>query len=370
VIQPKRSLELQAAMAPNFIAQAWPSARDQALAACPQLPKTVRSILICGCGDSHHAAVSLELPLAASTGLPVRAANSLIAGRYLLPRDVHDPQSVMLIAISASGEVARTLEAAELARGCGAHTLAITTQAASALAGAAEGRLALSLPELPVGPGLLSYLASLLLGYALAETWSKEKVRGRLAGAITELPGRLEAWLAGEAGVGRALAEDLDPARPIVFLGSGPAFGSAMFAAAKTIEAAGALAWAQDVEEWAHVEYFSNPADQTLWLLSPGGRSADRESEVLAAAQAIGRRVQISRWLTPESEDSLLREAVAPLALWAGPAAFAERLAERLGELPFRGFAGGRDRREGGGPSRIRSSPRWKNFDRPAGWEA
>ena len=53
----------------------------------------------------------------------------------------------MLIAMSASGEVARTLEAAELARGCGAHTLAITTQAASALAGAAEGRPALSPAE-------------------------------------------------------------------------------------------------------------------------------------------------------------------------------------------------------------------------------
>jgi glucosamine--fructose-6-phosphate aminotransferase (isomerizing) len=115
----------------------------------------------------------------------------------------------------------------------------------------------LSLPELPVGPGLLSYLASLLLGYALAETWSTENVRGRLAGAITELPGLLEPWLAEQAGVGRALAEELEPARPIVFLGSEPAFGSAMFAAAKTIEAAGATAWAQDVEEWSHVEYFS-----------------------------------------------------------------------------------------------------------------
>jgi glucosamine--fructose-6-phosphate aminotransferase (isomerizing) len=365
-----RSLELQAAMAPRFIAQAWPSASDQALAACPELPETVRSIVICGCGDSYHAAVSLELALAASSGLPVRAASSLAAGRYLLPRHAHDPQSVMLIAVSASGEVARTLEAAELARQCGAHTLAITTQAESALAHAAGGRLVLALPELPEGPGLLSYLASLLLGYALAETWSPEKERGRLAGAITELPGRLDSWLTGEAGVGRALAEELDPARPIVFLGSGPAFGSAMFCAAKTIEAVGAAAWAQDVEEWAHVEYFSNPADQTLWLLSSGGRSADRESEVLAAAQAIGRRVQISRWQAPESKDSLLREAVAPLALWAGPAALAERLAERLGELPFRGFAGGRDRREGGGPSRIRSSPRWKNLEPPAGWKA
>jgi len=357
-------------MAPHFIAQAWPSASDQVLAACPQLPETVRSILICGCGDSYHAAVSLELPLAASTGLPVRAASSLAAGRYLLPRDAHDPQSLMLIAISASGEVARTLEAAELARQCGAHTLAITTQAASALARAAEGRLVLALPELPVGPGLLSYLASLLLGCALAENWSTERVRGRLAGAITELPGRLEPWLAEQAEVGRALVEDLDPARPIVFLGSGPAFGSAMFAAAKAIEAAGAAAWAQDVEEWSHVEYFSNPAEQILWLLSSGGRSADRETEVLAAAQAIGRRVQISRWQASVPQDSLLREAVAPLALWAGPAAFAERLAERLGELPFRGFAGGRDRREGGGASRIRSSPRWTNLERTEGWKA
>ena len=357
-------------MTPRFIAQAWPSARDQVPAACPQLPETVRSILICGCGDSHHAAVSLELPLAASTGLPVRAASSLAAGRYLLPRHAHDPQSVMLIAISASGEVARTLEAVELARRCGAHTLAITTQAASALARAAEGRLVLALPELPEGPGLLSYLASLLLGYALAETWSPERVRGRLAGAIIELPGLLESWLTEEAGMGRALAEELDPTRPIVFLGSGPAFGSAMFAAAKTIEAAGATAWAQDVEEWAHVEYFSNPADQTLWLLSSGGRSTDRESEVVAAAQAIGRRVRISRWQAAGLADSFLREAVAPLVLWAGPAAFAGRLAERLGEQPFRGFEGGRDRREGGGPSRIRTSPRWKRLERPAGWEA
>jgi glucosamine--fructose-6-phosphate aminotransferase (isomerizing) len=357
-------------MAPRFISQAWPSARDQAEAACPQLPETVRSILICGCGDSYHAAVSLELPLAASSGLPVRAASSLAAGRYLLPRHAHDPQSVMLIAISASGEVARTLEAAELARQCGTHTLAITTRPDSALAHAAGGRLVLALPELSEGPGLLSYLASLLLGYALAETWSPERVRGRLAGAITELPGRMDSWLAGEAGVGRALAEELDPGRPIIFLGSGPAFGSAMFGAAKVIEAAGATAWAQDVEEWAHVEYFSNPAEQILWLLSSGGRSTDRESEVLAAAQAIGRRVQISRWQAPGSEDRLLREAIAPLALWAGPAAFAERLAERLGELPFRDFAGGRDRREGGGPSQIRSSPRWKDLEQSAGWEA
>jgi hypothetical protein len=89
----------------------------------------------------------------------------------------------------------------------------------------------------------------------------------------------------------------------------------------------------------------------------------------MAAAEAVGRRVQVSRW--PGKVQSVpLREAVAPLALWAGPAAFADRLAQRLGQSPFRGFGGGRDRHEGGGASRIRSSARWTQIDIQPDWEA
>lgn len=356
-------------MAPRFIAEAWPEAREQALTACPQLPPSVHTILICGCGDSHHAAASLEFALAASTRRQVRAAPSLTAGRHLLPRHLKDPARLLLIALSASGEVARTLEAVELARQAGAHTLALTTQPESSLARVAAATLALSLPELPHGPGLLSYLAALLMGYALAEAWAVEPARDQWTSAIIDLADQLEAWQGGEATAARALAEQVDPAHPVLFLGSGPQSGSAMFAAAKVIEAAGAAAWAQDVEEWAHLEYFCDPADQVVWLLSAAGRATEREEEVMAAAQVLGRRVQLSRWTGAAGYPLRLREAVSPLALWAGPAAFADRLAQRLGQLPFRGFAGGRDRQEGGGASRIRSSARWSRLDFGSDWE-
>jgi glucosamine--fructose-6-phosphate aminotransferase (isomerizing) len=353
-------------MAPRFIAEAWPQARQLALAA--ELSPAVRSILVCGCGDSHHAAVGLEQALAVCSGRAVRAAPSLAAGRFLLSRHVQRPEQLLLIAISASGEVARTLEAVELARRHGVHSLALTTQGESSLAKAAAGVLALPIPELPLTPGLLSYLAVLLMGYALAERWSQGPAGARLAQSIAELSARLEIWAAEQTASGRALAEQVDPLGPVLFLGSGPLYGSAMFAAAKVIESAGALAWAQDVEEWAHLEYFCNPADQPVWLLSAAGRAAEREQEVLAAAQAVGRRVAISRWAEQAGESPALREAVALLALWAGPVGFAEGLASRLGEQPFRGFGGGREPREGGGASRIRSSARWGQLPSSADW--
>jgi hypothetical protein len=55
-----------------------------------------------------------------------------------------------------------------------------------------------------------------------------------------------------------------------------------------------------------------------------------------------------------------MREALSPLALWVGPAAFASRCATQLGEEAFRGFGGGRSVEEGGGASRIRSSQRMR----------
>lgn len=362
MIPSDRSLDQQAELAPGFLAQAWPHAREQA-EAIELLGDSIHSILICGCGDSHHAAVSLEAALAAATGRQVRAAASMEAGRYLLPRHMNGSRGLLLIAISASGEVARTLEALELARQAGAQTLALTTQDSSSLALAAHHKLALPIPAIPEGPGLLSYLASLMLGYALAEAWAAPGPALGIGGAIQTVSDHMESWIAAETAGARSLADVADSSAPTVFLGSGPALGSAMFAAAKLIEAAGATARGQDVEEWAHLEYFCEPANQTWWLLSSAGRSTDREQELMGAAESIGRRVHISRWMEPVA-DAWLREMLAPLALWAGPAAFADRLMRNIGEHPFRGFGGGRSREEGGGPSRIRSSRRWADLEK------
>ncbi len=131
-----------------------------------------------------------------------------------------------------------------------------------------------------------------------------------------------------------------------------------MFSAAKIVESAGVNAWGQDVEEWAHIEYFSEPTTMPTWLLSAEGRSIGREREIETAARAIGRQLLVSRWSGWQGLDPRTREAISPLLLWAGPVAYAAELARILGEEPFRGFGGGRSHAEGGGASKIRSSER------------
>jgi glucosamine--fructose-6-phosphate aminotransferase (isomerizing) len=349
---------VQSEQALDFMVRAWPEARDEARAVIGPVRTDIGEVIICGCGDSHHAAVSLEMAFAAWSGNRVRAAPALTAARYLVPRLQEAGGSALVVGISVSGEVARTLEAVELANAFGVRTLALTGNSDSSLARNAQMSLSLgSIPAVP-GPGLLSFLASLLMGYAVAKALSEASTRDEIGRCMQELPEGLESWLAMESEAGDEFGDRMEGSSPVVFLGSGPAYGMAMFSAAKLVEAAGVAAWGQDVEEWAHVEYFAEPASTPTWLLSSSGRSRGREDEIAAAALAIDRRWTISRWPGLPGWSGMMREVLSPLALWPGPAAFASRRAEQLGEKPFRAFGGGRSDEEGGGASRIRSSQR------------
>lgn len=349
------SLEMQLEQAPAFIAEGWPDIKDQAKASLVDGKGGFDEILICGCGDSHHAAMNLEMALAVWTRKRVRATRASQAVYHLTPPLLKQGTRLLVIGISASGEVARTREALHFAKAHGAHTLALTGDRNSSLADIAHHALAMPTPEMPLGPGLLNYLASLMMGYSLAWLWSSAKHGEVLDQCLLDVPSLLDGWITREHVKGRAFAE-VDPDRPCVFLGSGPLFGTALYSAAKQIEAAGVQSWGQDVEEWAHIEYFCEPPDMPTWVLQAGGVTARREEEVRSAAIVIGRRLQVSTWSADPAWPDVVREAVAPMVLWVGPAVCAARRAELLNEVPFRGFGGGRDKREGGGPSRIRSS--------------
>ncbi len=273
------------------------------------------------------------------------------AARYTIPRSTGE--ELLVVGISASGETARTIEAIRLAQDLGAQTLAITADTESTLAEVTDSVFALELPELPHGPGLISYLAALLAGYAIGAELADRQLQQQIDRYLNEMPEVLSDWSAEEQEKGHDAAQKIDDGQPILFLGAGPVRGAAMFAAAKVIEAAGQSASSQDVEEWAHLEYFNDPPPLPVWMLSAQGRALGRELEIEQAAQSIGRTFINSNWSYGSKS---LREVLSPLALWAGPVAYADSLMARLGEEPFRGFSGGRDRAEGGGISRIRSS--------------
>jgi glucosamine--fructose-6-phosphate aminotransferase (isomerizing) len=351
------ALNQQSVAAASFLKSTWPAAKRDAHALGFDGAE-FKQVLLCGCGDSHHAAYSLGFAFRAWSVQSARGLSAMELSRYVLPEFKNTNEQKLLVGISVSGETARTLEAIELGKAAGVRTLAITSTEVSSLAGVADATLTYALPSFEPVPGLLSYLASLLMGYAMACVFATDELEEQVDQAIKAIPGMLSAIHQPHRELGVEFAERIDPAQPIIFLGSGPAYGSAMFAAAKTIEAAGQAAWAQDVEEWAHLEYFIEQAESPVWMLRANGRAASREQEVLDAARALGRDLVVSEL----QEHTRWGELLAPLSQWVGPVSFADSLMNRLGESPFRGFTGGRSRAEGGGASRIRSSRRLQSL--------
>jgi glucosamine--fructose-6-phosphate aminotransferase (isomerizing) len=90
----------------------------------------------------------------------------------------------------------------------------------------------------------------------------------------------------------RELAVALADQTNFVFVGDGPNFATALFSAAKVIEAAGRHAMGQDTEEWAHLQYFVNVDPETpTFIISPGGRGHGRAEELVEVMRRIGRTV-------------------------------------------------------------------------------
>jgi glutamine---fructose-6-phosphate transaminase (isomerizing) len=339
----------------------------------------VKRIYLVGCGDSYHASYGAELAFHQLAGIQAQALSSLSFSRYTvgyLPPT--GPLTNLVITVSVSGVVSRTIEAAALARKAGATAIALTGTAGSPLAQTAESTFLTTVPPLPdemrgmVVPGVRSYLASQVALYSAAIRIGE--VRGHLTTAAAD---KLRAELRGLADV---LAATITACEPLVkewaakwptttafdFVAGGPLFGAAMFSAAKLLEATGEPSMAQETEEWTHLQYFVSQPTPTI-LLNAAGFDSDRMAELARAAQSISRPVVA---VVPEGEQDIsqfvdavwpikgqVRECFLPLVASIPGELLAAERAAMLGTAYFRNFEGGRTvpwSKEGA--SRIRDS--------------
>jgi glucosamine--fructose-6-phosphate aminotransferase (isomerizing) len=280
---------------------------------------SVKRVVIEGCGDSHMAGVAAEIAFEQLAGIPTEPMNAMTAGRYGAPYfDAMFPRNPLVLGISVSGTVARTREALALARKQGALAVAVTGNPDAPLAGVAERIFDCKVPEFAPAPGVRSYRMSLLALYLLAIRLAE--VRGRMtqdeAGALREqLKGTadaIEATIRATSERIRALAEATAAQPNFVFVGDGPNYATALFGAAKLIEAAGRHAMGQDTEEWAHLQYFVSVESATpTFVISPGGRGHDRVAELVGIMKRVGRTVVA---VVPEGD-----QAVASAADWVLP---------------------------------------------------
>ena len=343
---------------------------------------SVKRLYVTGCGDSHHAALASELAFEALAGRPTEPMSALQFARYAagyLPPT--GPGTNLVIGVSVSGEVARTTEALRLARQAGASTLALTATPGSRLAEAAELVVLSTTPAFPDPPGVhtprvRSYLAS-QLGLLLTAVRIGE-VRGHLDwGAATAVRRDILALAdAAQRTVDAcdreayALAEEWRDAAEFVFVGGGPNYGTALFCAAKVLEASGDGAVGQDTEEWAHLQFFARTAATPTFFITAGGRDLSRATEAAVAAKAIGRRVvavapasastlrEVATHLLPLAEG--VPEVFSPLLAAIPGELFAAYRAEVLGEPFFRPSGGVR----APGINRVRTSEMWDAIER------
>ena len=348
---------------------------------------SVKRIYLVGCGDSHHAPVGAELAFHQLTGVPTQALSSLPFSRYTagyLPDT--GPKTNLVIGVSVSGMVSRTIEALDLARQAGAVTVALTGNPSGPFGQVAETVFETAVPPLPdemrgmVVPGIRSYLASQIALYLAAIRIAE--VRGamttRAADAerrgLAELADVMEETIAVCEPVANDLIEQWREATMFEFVGSGPLYGVAMFSAAKVLEASGEPALAQETEEWSHLQYFITEPKIPTIMLSANGFEADRMAEVARAAQSIGRPLALvsteDATEIRQYVDTLLPiprpvpERYAPIVYSIPGELLSAARAADLGVPYFGNFEGGRTVDWADRSSRIRSSHMIKDLRR------
>lgn len=239
-----------------------------------KLPANVERIVITGSGDSFIAAVAVQALFENHVDVPVHAIPSLDASRYLLPT----PRDLVVV-VSVSGEVARTIEVAARARAAGAATIAVTAAIGSTLGTVAGQAIAIPMPIDRSIPHCRDYSVTLLALVCLLE-WV----------AAVHLPQLDVVPLLIHDVVERtfdALGHVLAHSGRTWFLGAGPDRATAMFGALKYWEAAGMEAWWDDLEEFGHgSQLMARPGDRAVLIASGGG--SDRAVEMLPGFERMG----------------------------------------------------------------------------------
>lgn len=346
----------------------------------PALSQKTTRVFSTGCGDSYFAPLNAELAFEQLAGLPCEPMTAMQFARYAVGYMPETGRgSNLVLAVSVSGGVSRTVEAMALARQAGATAVALTGNPTGPLAEAAELVMETAVPPLPaelqgqIVPGTRSYVASQLALYLCAIQLGEH--RGHLSKAtanklrheLAHTADLMAQTIARSDKATRQAAEAWHDADQFVFCGAGPNVGTALFSAAKILEASGDTAVAQDTEEWAHLQYFARQMATPTIFIGAGGWDEGRALELVTAAKAIGRRVAVIapqdsqlanhleadfRWETAVPT----RECFSPILTCLPGTLFAATRAQLLSEPYFRGFGGGRSVEGGGGISRIRSS--------------
>lgn len=247
----------------------------------------IEHLYIVGCGDSYFAGIGAALAFHKHAGLDTHAVHAMEMARY---RVRYLPPASAVLAISYSGRVGRTIEAAIQARSFGHRVIALTGRRDGPLATYADDCLPIGVPTLGYSPGTSTYVAMQTALYDLALRWGRARGIPSDTGraALDQVTALAQAALDIAEHPIRAAAARLADRSWVTFIGAGPSEASARFGAAKLIEGAQILGVGTNLEEWAHEEYFCSGKSTPVVVIAPTGAATDRVSEIVSELIFIG----------------------------------------------------------------------------------
>jgi glucosamine--fructose-6-phosphate aminotransferase (isomerizing) len=281
------------------------------------LASKVNRVYITGCGDSFFAGIACRDFIVKYAKVHVEAYQAIEFSRYICPNEV-DEKSVVL-SISSSGRVARTVESALRAKEKKAYSIGVTRNSDSPLASMASEKIIVKIPDVVgIAPGTQSYIASLLAVMCFAIALGREKGVLDNDGVksifkyINDLGEAMRLTVKNNFDLTRKYleaynsAENPNKIKIFHILGSGPNWATAQFGSMKLLEASGFDSVAQGIEEWAHTQYFTTKPGTHVIVIAPKGESRDRALEILQAVTVMdGKKIVIGE----EGDDELARAA-------------------------------------------------------------
>lgn len=281
------------------------------------LASKINRVYITGCGDSYLAGLACRDLFVKYAKIHVEVYQAIEFSRYVCPNEVDD--KAVVLSISSSGRVARTIECALRAKEKKAVSIGVTRDPESRLAKTANEKIVVQIPDVVgVAPGTQSYIASQLAIISFAIALGKERgvltqeEADQIFDYIAEMGPAMKQTVEANFDLIKkyvqAYTEEENPNRIKIFhiLGSGPNWGTAQFGSMKLLEASGFDSVPQGIEEWAHTQYFTTKPGTHVIVLAPKGESRDRALEVLQAVGVMdGKKIVIGE----ESDDELARAA-------------------------------------------------------------
>ena len=265
----------------------------------------IRKIYITGAGDSIAAAGTMADMMLKYTGVfACRVVEPMEYTRFMPATDIGigEPNSPLVIAISAGGGTARVSEVLQKTNELGAMSLLITNKKESRASKVAKKVFYLDTPSMENDfPGLRSYFASIVGLIAMAVRIGH--VRNVLKpDAMEAVQNALRNYVHSYAVVMEQIDEQMfelaktwKDFERFDFVGSGAELYSALFASEKFYECNGVVSNYDDAEDWCHIDYFLKKPESIGTVVFADKNASDfgRTKETICAAAGIGRPVLV-----------------------------------------------------------------------------